>query len=169
MNSNICEVLLALVGKYRHNIPAMPYCQETGAIKNLMQDLKLEANAAHIQTLFAGHWMSVLRTASEQFEQMMFTRSDATSEATMDAAKVAHEAAQMTFGKLCEMVNALAIVNGDAAYFLKDIGGLETNRINQLVAELHNVVACRRSCKKSDETADSDSSTDTPAPSPVEE
>lgn len=87
MNSNICEVLLALVGKYRHNIPAMPYCQETGAIKNLMQDLKLEANAAHIQTLFAGHWMSVLRTASEQFEQMMFTRSDATSEATMDAAK----------------------------------------------------------------------------------
>ena len=47
--------------------------------------------------------------------------------------------------------------------------GNETNRINQLVAELHNVVACRRSCKKSDETADSDSSTDTPAPSPVEE
>ena len=163
MNSNICEVLLALVGKYRHNIPAMPYCQETGAIKNLMQDLKLEANAAHIQPLFAGRWMSGLRTANEQFEQMMFTRSDATSEATMDAAKVAHEAAQMTFGKLCEMVNALAIVNGDAAYkYIID-------RINQLVAELHNVVACRRSCKKSDETADSDSSTDTPAPSPVEE
>lgn len=93
----------------------------------------------------------------------MLIRSDAISEATMDAAKVAHEAAQMTFGKLCEMVNALAIVNGDAAYkYIID-------RINQLVAELHNVVACRRSCKKSDETADSDSSTDTPAPSPVEE
>ena len=157
------EALLALADKYGRNIPAMPYRQETGAIKNLLQDLDLEANAAHTQTLFAGHWVSALRTANEQFEQMMFTRSDATSEATMDAAKVAHEAAQMTFGKLCEMVNALAIVNGDAAYkYIID-------RINQLVAELHNVVACRRSCKKSDETADSDSSTDTPAPSPVEE
>lgn len=163
MNSNICEVLLALVGKYRHNIPAMPYCQETGAIKNLMQDLKLEANAAHIQTLFAGYWVSTLRSANEQFEQIMLIRSDAISEAAMGAAKVAREAAQMTFGKLCEMVNALAIVNGDAAYkYIID-------RINQLVAELHNVVVCRRSCKKSDETADSDSSTDTPAPSPVEE
>ena len=91
----------------------------------------------------------------------MLIRSDAISEAAMGAAKVAREAAQMTFGKLCEMVNALAIVNGDAAYkYIID-------RINQLVAELHNVVVCRRSCKKSD--ADSDSSTDTPAPSPVEE
>lgn len=107
--------------------------------------------------------MSTLRSANEQFEQIMLIRSDAISEAAMGAAKVAHEAAQMTFGKLCEMVNALAIVNGDAAYkYIID-------RINQLVAELHNVVACRRSCKKSDETADSDSSTDTPAPSPVEE
>ena len=38
MNSNICEVLLVLVDKYGRNIPAMPYRQETGAIKNLMQD-----------------------------------------------------------------------------------------------------------------------------------
>ena len=59
----------------------------------------------------------------------MLIRSDAISEAAMGAAKVAREAAQMTFGKLCEMVNALAIVNGDAAYkYIID-------RINQLVVE----------------------------------
>lgn len=60
--------------------------------------------------------MSTLRSANEQFEQIMLIRSDAIFEAAMGAAKVAREAAQMTFGKLCEMVNALAIVNGDAAY-----------------------------------------------------
>lgn len=76
------EALLALVDKYGRNIPSMPYRQETGAIRNLIQDLELEANAAHIQTLFAGHWVSALRTANEQFEQTMLTRSDATSEAT---------------------------------------------------------------------------------------
>ena len=142
MNSNICEVLLALVGKY--NIPAMPYCQETGAIKNLMQDLKLEANAAHIQTLFAGHWMNVLRTAREQFEQMMFTRSDATSEAAMGAAKVVCEAVQTASEKLCEMINALAVVNGPVAY--EHI----IDHINQPVSESYNVAARRRSRKTSD-------------------
>lgn len=71
------EALLALIDKYGRNIPAMPYRQETGAIKNLLQDLELEANAAHIQTLFAAHWVSALRTANDQFEQMMLTRSDA--------------------------------------------------------------------------------------------
>ena len=60
--------------------------------------------------------MSTLRSANEQFEQIMLIRSDAIFEAAMGAAKVAREAAQMTFGKLCEMVNALAIVNGDGAY-----------------------------------------------------
>jgi hypothetical protein len=38
MSSDICEVLLALVDKDGRNIPAMPYRQETGAIKNLMHD-----------------------------------------------------------------------------------------------------------------------------------
>ena len=40
------EALLALVDKYGRNIPSMPYRQETGAIRNLIQDLELEANAA---------------------------------------------------------------------------------------------------------------------------
>lgn len=160
------EALLALVDKYGRNIPAMPYRQETGAIKNLMQDLDLEANAAHVKTLFAEHWVTTLRTANEQFEQMMLTRSDATSEASMGAAKAAREAVQTAFEKLCEMINALAVVNGPAAY--KRI----IDRINQLVAESHNVAARRRSRKKSDDTTAPDVPADTPvspAPSSVEE
>lgn len=163
------EALLALIDKYGRNIPAMPYRQETGAIKNLLQDLELEANAAHIQTLFAAHWVSALRTANDQFEQMMLTRSDAASEAAAGGAKAAREAVQAAFEKLCGMINALAIVNGDAAY------KHTIERINQLVTESHNVVARRSSRKKSDETSDPDSpdssadAPDIPTPSPVEE
>ena len=163
------EALLALVDKYGRNIPAMPYRQETGAIKNLLQDLELEASAAHIQTLFAGHWVSALRTANEQFEQTMLTRSDASSEAAAGTAKAAREAVQTAFEKLCEMVNALAVVNGPTDY--KHI----IDRINQLVSESHNVTARRRSRKKSDEATDPDSpdssadASDTPDSLPVEE
>ena len=158
-----------MIDKYGRNIPAMPYRQETGAIKNLLQDLELEANAAHIQTLFAAHWVSALRTANDQFEQMMLTRSDAASEAAAGGAKAAREAVQAAFEKLCGMINALAIVNGDAAY------KHTIDRINQLVTESHNVVARRSSRKKSDETSDPDSpdssadAPDIPTPSPVEE
>lgn len=160
------EALLALVDKYGRNIPSMPYRQETGAIRNLIQDLELEANAAHIQTLFAGHWVSALRTANEQFEQTMLTRSDATSEATLGAAKAAREAVQAAFGKLCEMIGALAVVNGPADY--RHI----TDRINQLVSESHDVAARRHSRRKSGDAPDPDSPSgtpDTPDPSPVEE
>ena len=110
--------------------------------------------------------MSALRTANEQFEQTMLTRSDATSEATLGAAKAAREAVQAAFGKLCEMIGALAVVNGPADY--RHI----TDRINQLVSESHDVAARRHSRRKSGDAPDPDSPSgtpDTPDPSPVEE
>lgn len=160
------EALLAVVDKYGRNIPAMPYRQETGAIKNLVQDLELEANAAHTETLFASHWVDALRSANEQFEQVMLTRSDAASEAEMGGAKTARGAVQAAFEKLCEMINALAVINGSSAY------KQTIDRINQLVSESQNVAARRRSRKKSDDATDSaspDDIPDTPVPSPVEE
>lgn len=74
----------------------------------------------------------------------MLIRSDAISEAAMGAAKVAREAVQTAFEKLCEMINALAVVNGPVAY--KHI----INHINQPVSESYNVAARRRSRKTSD-------------------
>ena len=59
--------------------------------------------------------MSTLRSANEQFEQIMLIRSDAIFEAAMGAAKVAREAVQMASEKWYEMINALAVVNGPVA------------------------------------------------------
>lgn len=96
----------------------------------------------------------------------MFIRSDAASEAEMEAAKAARGAAQTAFEKLCKMIDALAVVNDDVAY--KHI----IDRINQLVTESHNMAACLHSCKKSGDATDLASPADppdTPASSPVEE
>lgn len=161
------EALLAIVDKYGKNIPQMPYRQETAAIKNLLQDLTLEANDAFLTALFASHWVTALQTANDQFEQTMLNRSDIASEAEMGAAKAAREATQQAFEKLCEMINALAVVKGEAAY--KQL----TDRINQLVTEAKYVVARRQGRKKSDTPSDTPvappDTPDTPAHPSVEE
>ena len=109
--------------------------------------------------------MSTLRSANEQFEQIMLIRSDAIFDAAMGAAKVAREAVQMASEKWYEMINALAVVNGPAAY--KHI----IDHINQPVSESYNVAARRRSRKTSykDTAPFLLPPPDTLEPSPVEE
>ena len=73
----------------------------------------------------------------------MLIRSDAIFEAAMGAAKVAREAVQTASEKWCEMIDALAVVNGPVAY--EHI----IDHINQPVSESYNVAARRRSRKTS--------------------
>lgn len=160
------ETLLALVDKYGKNIPSMPYRQETGAIKSLLQDLDLEANAAYAQSLHVEHWVADLRTSNEQFDRTMSARSDVGSETEMGAAKAARIVVQTDFEKFCAMLNALALVNGEAAY--KRL----IDRINQRVSESRTSVARRGPRKKATtpDAPDTPSETpDSPAPSDVKE
>ncbi|MCM1031494.1 MAG: DUF6261 family protein [Oscillibacter sp.] len=133
------QVLLALVDKYGKNIPSMPYRQETAAITNLLQDMDLKENADLLKKLFAEHWVASLRTANTQFEQTMLSRTDTASESSSEKSKTARVAVHTAFEKLCEMINALAIVQGETAY-IRII-----DRINQLVLESQNVLARRQS------------------------
>ncbi len=133
------QVLLALVDKYGKNIPSMPYRQETAAITNLLQDMDLKENADLLKKLFAEHWVASLRTANTQFEQTMLSRTDTASESSSEKSKTARVAVHTAFEKLCEMINALAIVQGEAAY------SRIIDRINQLVLESQNVLARRQS------------------------
>ena len=133
------QVLLALVDKYGKNIPSMPYRQETAAITNLLQDMDLKENADLLKKLFAEHWVASLRTANTQFEQTMLSRTDTASESSSEKSKTARVAVHTAFEKLCEMINALAIVQGEAAY------SRIIDRINQLVLESQTVLARRQS------------------------
>ncbi|WP_251623307.1 DUF6261 family protein [Odoribacter lunatus] len=131
------DVLLSLVDKYGRNIAAMPYREETGAITNLLQDFALEANATFVKKLFAEHWIDSLRTANTQFEQTMLSRTETASDAPSETSKAVRATVQTAFEKLCEMINALAIVKGEADY------ARIIDRINQLVGEAQDVVARR--------------------------
>lgn len=160
------ETLLAQVDKYGKNIPSMPYRQETGAIKNLLQDLELEANAAYAQSLHADHWVANLRTSNEEFEQTMSARLDVGSEAEMGAAKAARMVVQADFENFCAMLNALALVNGESDYKRM------MDRINQRVSESRIAVARRGPRKKAttpDVPGTPSGTPDTPQPSGVEE
>ncbi len=146
------ESLLSIVDKYGKDIPLMPYRQETAAISNLLQDLELGPNVASVGLLFAGHWVEALRTANGEFEDIMVNRSDVASGGESGVSKTARDAVQSAFEKLCAMINALALVNGEAAY--KSI----IDRINQLVSESRTAVSRRLAMRKSG----GKDSTDTP-------
>ena len=150
------DALLALMDKYGKNIPAMPYRQETAAINNLLQDLDLEANVALAKTLHVEHRITAVRASNKEFEQLMLTRTDVSSESATGPAKELRLIVQFDFEEFCKMLNALCIVNGEAAY--KQM----CDRINQLVSESRNAVLRRRAHKKASDDKPTDSPTDTP-------
>ncbi|WP_251624129.1 DUF6261 family protein [Odoribacter lunatus] len=140
--SQAADVLLSLVEKYGKNIPGMPYRQETAAITNLLQDMAIKENEELVKKLFVEHWITSLRTANTQFEQTMLSRTDIASEATSEKSRTARAAVQTAFEKLCEMINALAVVKGEAAY------SRIIDRINRLVREAQEVLARRMARNK---------------------
>ncbi len=140
------DVLLALVDKYGKNIPAMPYRQETAAITNLLQDMDLKENAALVKKLFAEHWITSLKTTNTQFEQTMLSRTDTASEVTSEKSRTARVAVQTAFEKLCEMINALTVVQGAGTY------SRLIDRINRVVREAQNVLSRRQARSKKDGT-----------------
>lgn len=151
--SRTARVLLGLVEKYGKNIPSLPYRQETAAITNLLQDLEIEENAELVKKLYSEHWIASLRTANTQFEQTMLSRTDTASETTSERSKTARAAVQTAFEKLCEMINALAVVKGESGYIRL------IDRINQLVSEAQDVLSRRaarskKSAEKGEEEAE---------------
>lgn len=151
--SRAARVLLGLVEKYGKNIPSLPYRQETAAITNLLQDLEIEENAELVKKLYSEHWIASLRTANTQFEQTMLSRTDTASETTSERSKTARAAVQTAFEKLCEMINALAVVKGESGYIRL------IDRINQLVSEAQDVLSRRaarskKSAEKGEEEAE---------------
>ena len=151
--SRASRVLLDLVEKYGKNIPSLPYRQETAAITNLLQDLEIEENAELVKKLYSEHWIASLRTANTQFEQTMLSRTDTASETTSERSKTARAAVQTAFEKLCEMINALAVVKGESGYIRL------IDRINQLVSEAQDVLSRRaarskKSAEKGEEEAE---------------
>lgn len=93
-----------------------PYVEKTSAIENFLQLAETEPNGKYVHLLEIESRLSHLRTQNEQFQTVYATRATILSGITPGKAASARKAANEAFLQLCEMLNALALVNGEALY-----------------------------------------------------
>lgn len=116
-----------------------PYVEKTSAIENFLHLAETEPNGKYVHLLGIESRLSHLRTQNEQFQTVYATRATILSGITPGKAASARKAANEAFLRLCEMLNALALVNGEAPYKpLMDI-------INQRLVEDRKADASRNS------------------------
>ena len=111
-----------------------PYRDKTAAIDRLLQMVGLEPNRRYLYLLDVECRLSRLRALNEQFQSIYATRAALLSGIRPGAARAARTATGEAFVKLCEMLNALALVNGEAAY------KPSMDRIDELLAEARETV-----------------------------
>lgn len=114
-----------------------PYVEKTSAIENFLQLAETEPNGKYVHLLGIEFRLSHLRAQNEQFQTVYTNRATILSGITPSKAASARKAANEAFLQLCEMLNALALVNGEASYKpLMDI-------INQRLVEARKADASR--------------------------
>lgn len=110
-----------------------PYVEKTSAIEIFLQLAETEPNGKYVHLLGIEPRLSQLRTLNDQFQTVYATRATILSGITPGKAASARKATNEAFLRLCEMLNALALVNGEASYKpLMDI-------INQRLVEARKV------------------------------
>lgn len=93
-----------------------PYVEKTSAIENFLQSAETEPNGKYVHLLGIESRLSHLRMQNEHFQTVYATRATILSGITPGKAASARKAANEAFLQLCEMLNALALVNGEAPY-----------------------------------------------------
>lgn len=131
--------LLALLDQKAYK--TSPYCEKTAAIDEFLGLTDLEPNRQYVQLLDVEPRLSYLQTWNEQFQAVYSSRTVLLSGIKPGAARTACIATHQVFHQLCEMLNTLALVHGEAAFLPL------TGRINQLVSSSRKSVARRRNPK----------------------
>lgn len=142
----------AIVKKYGFII-TMPYNEEYGRMHNLLQDLEALGSEA-LAKIYADGWVAELKKQYEAFMTASSARAAEDALKVTGAAKQARTAADAAYRLLVDKVNALALINGEAAYegFI--------SRINVIVAEAKTTLAARKTnaAKKADSSSSSSGS-----------
>lgn len=128
--------LLALLDQKAYK--ASPYCEKTAAIDEFLRMADLEPNRQYVQLLDVKTRLSCLQTWNEQFQTIFSNRAILLSGIKPGAVRTARIATHQVFHQLCEMLNILAHVHGEAAFLCL------VERINQLISASRKAVALRR-------------------------
>ena len=114
-----------------------PYCQKTDALDQLLQLLKQEEYMKYIHFLQLEEPLTRIRDLNARFRSVYAARAKMLATIKPGAVRSARRATHLAFRDLCNMLNALSLVNGEAEY-IHLIDG-----INQLLAEVRKTLSDR--------------------------
>lgn len=110
----IATQVKALVDKYG-NPTTLPQTEESGVLHNLLQDLKALPQANRT-SLAIDPWINDLETKEAAFLAAVKTRTEEEATRLVGIVKQARLQAEADYRAMVELVNALVLINGDAAY-----------------------------------------------------
>ena len=141
---------------FGHFCPRVGIFQNTGLLANFIADLEGKY-ASYVSTLGLTLFVTHMKEANERVRTLVRQRVNERMGITVGALRTARTATDAAYHNLVQMVNALALVNGDADYaaFI-DYVNAEITRYKREVLN--------QKASAADTSADSSTSTDTDAP-----
>jgi hypothetical protein len=116
------------------NVASKPLNEETSAIYNILQELQGKY-AADVATVGIGQWVGEVESRNNAFGELVKNRFDETAARTDIVLKEARAKLDEAYRTITEMVNALAVVEGVAAYeqFIRTLNAV----VAKYMASLH--------------------------------
>lgn len=146
--ATIANQVKALIDKYG-NPTNLPQTEESGVLHNLIQDLKAlpQENRTKIAL---DSWLDDLEAKESAFLAAVKTRTEEDAQRLVGIVKQARLQAEANYRTMIELVNALVMVNGDAAY------ATFIDHVNALIDRQKTVLKTRKTIntKKKDKNDD---------------
>ena len=135
------ELVKRTLDKYGKSIQELGFTEQTGVVINLLQDLTQTPVKEAVNIIGATPWVTILQKTNEQYIETFIQRTEI--EATLKTGKTnaARLAMQAALTKMCKLINALALVHGEAAY--KKL----SDSINEEISSAKQIAKRRRSAR----------------------
>jgi hypothetical protein len=118
------------------NLAAKSLNEETSGIYNLLQDLNGKY-AADVQTAGLAGWVAKLGADNNALEALVKERNDENASKTHLKLKECRSETDKSYSAIIERVNALIVVDGEAAY------AVFANKLNEFTDKYNNAIAQR--------------------------
>lgn len=93
----------------------LPQTEESGVLHNLLQDLKA-LDSGKLTAIAFNAWLTNLESCEDAFLAAVSQRTEEEATRQVGVVKSTRQAADTAYRSLADLVNALAVVNGDAPY-----------------------------------------------------
>lgn len=115
-----------------------PYMQAEGTYEHLLENLEKEEVTADLKKISAYIWLPQLKKYHEEFQRVFHLRNTAASIKGKGASTQARKRTDSAYRKLIQVINALAVLEGEEAY------ATYIDEMNELIAYQQAVFARRK-------------------------